>query len=757
MFLTIDIETYGKAETTHDGRGLPAQTVFHPYRSLHSDRVEQHDLILTCALTIGELEWPDPNPSHSPMPLIPPRSSRHLPLRRMSDGHFTATSPSPTSRRGWISSTNQPWPMLDGPSLASLTPTRTMVLRLWLKEERQWLGKWLQRATVLLGHNIAFDMMYLRALGYPVSRRHLLLDSSILSYLETEIRPERSLKSISPLLGTHVYDDAIVGSYRFPKADDPGMAHYNSEDTHATTLNAAEHAKRVLTHGPQTHKLSTPCLHYYSDCLWCCIEKAESGLPMNRDWISSLEHHHLSIKKYAERASVETYGLRLRGTGSMASQDAFVSEVVGAIDTDNDNRIEVIGENPVPTILAHPLLEISKKTGRISWSKVNRELFLDYAKNPTHRGALLLAKTHRESEKLTNTFTTALLRPKTTGKSTNRCKNLLLPQTTWPVKDFPRNPAVHLGYTSWYVTPSALKDEGGDEGGQLQARPSCKGPPAQTFPPILRQGYQSRFEGGTILAADLSQHELRTAALLSGDPYLVKAYQEDQDLHRERAIQIWGEYVLDLDNFEAYYRQAAKHTNFTDVNRGGPDMLRHTIKKKGGFSVTKALCQQIVDDRRSQRPGLMEWQDRVLYEAYSNRYLELPYVGISRTFYPGSYQDNEIVNFPIQGVAAAVMWCWEHHFMAHHAQDLGVYPFLNHYDALWIDCPPGASAGTRDALQESLRVIQTEGLWSWLIEDTTNEVPLGLDVKELPPPPELPGVGHEGDETRLSKLPRLCT
>lgn len=149
-FISLDIETYGSCERAANGDLLPRQTVFHPAKSLHLDRVPPQHLVLSCALTQVQ---GDPQLPHT-------------------------------------------W-----------SPHETMVLDLSREMHRECLCRWLDHSTHLLGANIQFDILYLRrfdpSFRLRLGGRQQLIDLTILNYLHSEFR-EGGLKSLGETLGTHV-------------------------------------------------------------------------------------------------------------------------------------------------------------------------------------------------------------------------------------------------------------------------------------------------------------------------------------------------------------------------------------------------------------------------------------------------------------------------------------------------------------------------------------------------------------------------
>lgn len=91
-------------------------------------------------------------------------------------------------------------------------------------------------------------------------------------------------------------------------------------------------------------------------------------------------------------------------------------------------------------------------------------------------------------------------------------------------------------------------------------RMSIRKPALQTIP--AEEEYRRCFKvqnGGHIIKADYSQIELRIMAKQSGDPVLVQAYMNGDDLHNVTAIKVLGE---DPNNIDPMRRRIAKNVNF---------------------------------------------------------------------------------------------------------------------------------------------------------------------------------------------------
>ena len=75
----------------------------------------------------------------------------------------------------------------------------------------------------------------------------------------------------------------------------------------------------------------------------------------------------------------------------------------------------------------------------------------------------------------------------------------------------------------------------------------------------IRECFVSRFEGGKILAADLSQAEMRILAHISEDPVLLDCYLNDRDMHCAAAALAYG---ITEDEVQPTQRSAAKTVNY---------------------------------------------------------------------------------------------------------------------------------------------------------------------------------------------------
>lgn len=764
----MDVESPGSVKTI-GGRPAPEQTTFHPARSLYVDRIPQKELVLTCALTI---------------PREDPRTGES---------------------RNW-----------NVHLLASLRPGETMLLRMDRPDHVGVLVEWLGWADTVLGMNLQYDLMYLRAatpaLRLCLAGGQLLVDLSIVNYLHSEMRQEKSLKTLGPVLGTHVYAEGktLREGFKFESVDDAEYKNYACSDTHNTVLGIAELARRIVRDFPGSDKLSPECLAFYSQTVWSCLRMAESGIPMNWRRLTRLRDRLGTMCNMAGEKAREV-GLILEGKGSQLSKDALLENVIQEIDrcgsmmyvstaeSGSDQERRPSSSGIAVSVRDHALLKLTEKTKKVSFSEENRHLLASLLpRDHSLQKPLRLAEKHTKAQKILSTYVWPLLHH--ARKNPSDRSSVLVPQNPlfqesppWkpsptPVSEgpsspcsspcasfsrdlgpetsngggstetlapttrgsFPRrmrpsttlSPDIWLAHPTWFPVPSLAKDSAGDEGGgTTQGRIICKKPPAQTFPPPIQGRIASRFVGGGILSFDLSVIELRVAALLSGDLALIEGLTKG-DLHSDRAVEIFGKAWLVERCGKALkkgnplfnpYRQVGKTVNFGDLYRAGAQKLQGTVLKDAQMLYPLPTFERIVRARRTSRPQLWAWQEERIREARTKGYVILPITGQSRHFLGGTdWDENEIVNFPVQTTAGNTMLAIQH-YMHRRLPGLDeprprVHMFLNVFDALKFDCAPGWEGEVRRWFTEAVEYVQgPEGYWGRLQKIYGRELPLLWD------------------------------
>ena len=149
--------------------------------------------------------------------------------------------------------------------------------------------------------------------------------------------------------------------------------------------------------------------------------------------------------------------------------------------------------------------------------------------------------------------------------------------------------------------------------------------------------------GYTLLQLDYSQAELRVLALLSGDPWLTKVYQDGKDLHDAVATDMFG------PNFNKEQRVMAKTINFGIAYGRGPGSIAQTFKK----SMSEARA--IIDKWYKPMSQVKKWIDGRRAMAKRGEPCVTPF-GRERHFVITNedlnHIQNEYINTPIQSVAS---------------------------------------------------------------------------------------------------------
>jgi len=472
-------------------------------------------------------------------------------------------------------------------------------------------------------------------------------------------------------------------------------------------------------------------IKFRSDTLWSFIRMSESGVGFD-SW--KLQKLHDQAGHKAKRASdyiEHRHHFPLSGKGSMTGLRNFMQECINEADPQRYEKIwcapRVPGGNPgwethpVPSsgLRSHKIFTDSGLTpsGLISTTNLIRLLVQRYL-GQSHPLQLSLTAVgiHTRNSKLRSSHTGKLL-------------DKFL---------FKKSPGHRIGfvYPSWHITPSPFKDGEGSEGGTSNARPTATNPPIQTSPASVSRCFASRYNGGFIISMDLSQIELRIAALLSSDPYLLRIYREDRDLHTDTTVDIMGDTVKNDPYFNTGDnlhdpRQIYKQVNFLILYRGGPNRLIATVLENGGPLLSSSKAYTLVSDVQAQRTTYFEWGDTIVDEVRHNGYVRLPFTGQKRSFNrsPDDSTTKAIINYPVQATAANVLLRIQSYICSRLPR--GVLPILNVYDSVKLDCPPSHKEELLSLIDEAILWCVNDDYWGMLQDHYGNEVPLkyGIEVK----------------------------
>ena len=198
--------------------------------------------------------------------------------------------------------------------------------------------------------------------------------------------------------------------------------------------------------------------------------------------------------------------------------------------------------------------------------------------------------------------------------------------------------------------------------GAITGRIASSNPNLQNIPIRTELGRQIRrafvaSRAHTLLAVDYSQIELRVVAHVANDKTMIKAFNEDQDIHSATAAAVFG---ADIDNVTSEQRRRAKAVNFGLIYGMSPFGLTRAT------DMTLAEAEKFVDAYFENFPGVRGYIEEVREMAAVKGYTET-LLG-RRRYFPQLAKDGqpapaqvraraerEAVNSPIQGSAADII------------------------------------------------------------------------------------------------------
>ncbi|HSU29148.1 MAG TPA: DNA polymerase I [Chitinophagaceae bacterium] len=166
----------------------------------------------------------------------------------------------------------------------------------------------------------------------------------------------------------------------------------------------------------------------------------------------------------------------------------------------------------------------------------------------------------------------------------------------------------------------------------------------------IRKAFVPRDKKHVLISADYSQIELRIVAAISGDKAMGEAFRKNKDIHTATASKV---YNVDEKDVTKEMRYKAKSVNFGIIYGQGAFGLADNL----GISRTEA--KQIIDNYKTQFPGIQKYMDDTINFARENGYVET-LMGRKRwlrdinsaNFTVRGFAERNAINSPIQGTAA---------------------------------------------------------------------------------------------------------
>ena len=160
-------------------------------------------------------------------------------------------------------------------------------------------------------------------------------------------------------------------------------------------------------------------------------------------------------------------------------------------------------------------------------------------------------------------------------------------------------------------------------------------------------------EGCEFFSADYSQIELRIMAHLSGDPNMIEAFREGDDIHAATAAKV---YKIGIDEVTREQRSKAKTANFGIIYGISVFGLAERM------NVPRSEAKELIDGYFQTYPQIKEYMDKSIEKARENSYIEtifgrkryLPDINSHNAVVRG-YAERNAINAPIQGSAADII------------------------------------------------------------------------------------------------------
>jgi DNA polymerase-1 len=271
------------------------------------------------------------------------------------------------------------------------------------------------------------------------------------------------------------------------------------------------------------------------------------------------------------------------------------------------------------------------------------------------------------------------------------------------------HPETHRIHTSYNQTITAT------------GRLSSSDPNLQNIPIRTEEGRMVRAafvprKGWTMLSADYSQIELRLLAHYSQDPILVKAFQQDQDIHTRTAAEV---FQLFPSMITPEMRRQAKVINFGIIYGMGSFRLAREL------GISHKMARTYIEHYFATYAGVKQFIDETIEKARKvgkvttllGRHRWLPDI-LSKNRTAREFAERTAVNTPLQGTAAdLIKLAMIQVSQALKQKSLRAKMLLQVHDELVFEVPPEEA----ERVQGLVRSIM-EGVYEL-------KVPLKVDVK----------------------------
>ena len=476
---------------------------------------------------------------------------------------------------------------------------------------------WMNPGVVKVAHNLAFEAMFLYALGVilqpPCYDTIAAAQLTLKEPFTFRSLSDCGLKRLVPeLLGDELptFEEVTAGRYFDELSpDDPETVRYACADS--------DYALRL----------------YHRFNRWFMAQ-----LPTHRRIVEEIESPtavYCGLMKYNGLLMDETAMIRKQGECAqriIGLRDQ-IREIIGDVDIGANAGTQAFKDYLFKT-MGLPVLKVTEKNAEAAddqtmimlaeWCEVNR---------PELVPLFDLIQEYRKWSKLKTTYLDGYLR--FINPTTGRIHPDMLPLAT--------------------------------ETGRFAARnPNMQNAPRKTNDPVGIRSFIIAPEGCVLVSCDFSQIELRIGAFYCRDAKMLETYRSGGDIHAATTSVIFGiPYEQAVDKNAPDYKERrtiAKNVNFGVFYGLFAKGLQRTLKFKAGLDKSLDECQEIITNLKAGYPNLTCWQ-AMAKDAGTKRQYTQTFLG-RRRYLPGirsqdwgrrSFAERCALNTPIQGTAADIL------------------------------------------------------------------------------------------------------
>jgi DNA polymerase-1 len=255
----------------------------------------------------------------------------------------------------------------------------------------------------------------------------------------------------------------------------------------------------------------------------------------------------------------------------------------------------------------------------------------------------------------------------------------------------------HINTATGRIHPDLLPL--GTETGRFAARrPNLQNMPRPDGDETGVRSFITAPEGKVLLSLDFSQIELRVGAFYCRDERMLEVYRTGGDIHAQTTSVIYRipfEQASDkqAEHFKEW-RVIAKNCNFGVFFGLFAKGLQRTLKFKAGLNTPLPACESIIGNLKAGYPRLASWQEEVKKRAEFRRYTEtwlgrrryLPNIN-SLDWGKKSFAQRCALNTPIQGTAADILKLALGRIVAGLPGRIWLKPLLQIHDELLFELP----------------------------------------------------------------------